>query len=170
MPTAPEEEMLRAFVNRRRGKWDKLLPLMEFAYNNSDASLHQTDAISPQLWETPSATCQPGRPSQPECFNRASPGTTPEGHLGASSGTPRHITGEASLSGQQASHRSGASSGCSRQLSTGTYQKPPDLPQASTALTRTFHVWPRGPSCGSEITWLLWMLVLRHVQGDKECW
>ena len=29
---------------------------------------------------------------------------------------------------------------------------------------------PRGPSCGSGITWLLWMLVLRHVQGDKECW
>ena len=31
-------------------------------------------------------------------------------------------------------------------------------------------LWPRGPSCGSGITWLLWMLVLRHVQGDKECW
>ena len=28
---------------------------------------------------------------------------------------------------------------------------------------------PRGPSCGSGVTWLLWMLV-QHVQGDKECW
>ena len=37
------EEMLRAFVNRRRDNWDKLLPLMEFAYNNSEqASTKQT--------------------------------------------------------------------------------------------------------------------------------
>ena len=37
------EEMLRAFVNRRRTNWDKLLPLMEFAYNNSEqASTKQT--------------------------------------------------------------------------------------------------------------------------------
>ena len=35
--------MLRAFVNRRRDNWDKLLPLMEFAYNNSEqASTKQT--------------------------------------------------------------------------------------------------------------------------------
>ena len=75
------------------------------------AGLHQTDAILPQLWETPSATCQPGRPSQSRCSNSASPGAALEGHSGESSGTPRQITGEADPSGQQTSHPSGVPSG-----------------------------------------------------------
>ena len=50
------EDMLRHYVNPRQDDWDTLLPILEFAVNNSWNESVQ-NSLLPQSWQAPQDTC-----------------------------------------------------------------------------------------------------------------